>query len=517
MSKMKLEWKKGDWAAYFGLMTNNLTNLLTMMGLLIFVVGIPKEIVYGRIAPAFGMAVLAASLCYAWFGLQLAKKTGRSDVTALPSGPSAPSIFTVSFMVLMPVYQQTGDFEFALQIGLVWCFVEAMILVGGSFLGDAIRQMIPRTVLLSCLSGLGLLLLAMNPMLQAFEAPTVSFVVLLLIFINWFGKKPIFARIPTGLLLLIAGTVLAWVSGLQTPDAIKASMSSFGFNPPQVHVDSFLQGFPHALPYLASAVPLGLANYIFDLENIESAHAAGDEYDTRKVMLTNGLASTLGCLLGNPFPVTVYVGHAGWKAMGASIGYTLASGLTMFLVPLFGLGAFMLAVIPMSAIVPILVFIGVVTANQVVRETPKIEVPVIFICMFPWIANWALTMVNNVMNAAGTSATQIGTEALAHKGVFYEGLAHLGNGAPLASMTWGCIAIFAILNKPLRGAIAAAVGALLALFGVIHSPAVGFAEGSSPMFALAYLMMVAVFVVKHVFESREEALSVSTQDLAKTA
>lgn len=242
MSKMKLEWKKGDWAAYFGLMTNNLTNLLTMMGLLIFVVGIPKEIVYGRIAPAFGMAVLAASLCYAWFGLQLAKKTGRSDVTALPSGPSAPSIFTVSFMVLMPVYQQTGDFEFALQIGLVWCFVEAMILVGGSFLGDAIRQMIPRTVLLSCLSGLGLLLLAMNPMLQAFEAPTVSFVVLLLIFINWFGKKPIFARIPTGLLLLIAGTVLAWVSGLQTPEAIKASISSFGFNPPQVHIDSFLHG-----------------------------------------------------------------------------------------------------------------------------------------------------------------------------------------------------------------------------------------------------------------------------------
>lgn len=43
MNSIKLEWKRGDWAAYFGLMTNNLTNLLTMMGLLIFVVGIlPK-------------------------------------------------------------------------------------------------------------------------------------------------------------------------------------------------------------------------------------------------------------------------------------------------------------------------------------------------------------------------------------------------------------------------------------------------------------------------------------------
>lgn len=87
MNSIKLEWKRGDWAAYFGLMTNNLTNLLTMMGLLIFVVGIPTEIVYGRIAPAFGLAVLAASVCYSWFGLQMVKKTGRSDVTALPSGP----------------------------------------------------------------------------------------------------------------------------------------------------------------------------------------------------------------------------------------------------------------------------------------------------------------------------------------------------------------------------------------------------------------------------------------------
>ncbi|ABR90982.1 Uncharacterized conserved protein [Janthinobacterium sp. Marseille] len=495
-------WKKGDWAAYFGLLTNNLTNLLTMMGLLLFVVGLPKEMVYGRITPAFGLAVFCASMFYGYFGIKMAKSGNRKDITALPSGPSAPSIFTVTFLVLMPVYQQTKDAEFALQIALVWCFVEAMILVGGSFLGETVRKMIPRTVLLSCLSGLGLLLLAMNPMLQAFETPTVSFIVLLLIFINWFGKSPLFARIPTGLLLLVVGTVLAWAFGLQSPEAIKASLASFGFNPPSVHIDSFMQGLPHALPYLASAVPLGLANYIFDLENIESAHAAGDPYDTRNVMLANGLSSTLGCFCGNPFPVTVYVGHAGWKAMGAGIGYTVATGVSMLLVSLFGLGAFLLAVIPMTAIVPILVFIGVVTANQVVRETPKVEVPVIFICMFPWIANWALTIVNNVMATAGTSAKVLGTQALAHKGVYYNGLLHLGSGAPLASMLWGCIAIFAILNHPLRGAVAAGTGALLALLGIIHAPVVGFAAPASMPFVYAYLMMSGVFLVKHYMDVR---------------
>ena len=57
----------------------------------------------------------------------------------------------------------------------------------------------------------------------------------------------------------------------------------------------------------------------------------------------------------------------------------------------------------------------------------------------------------------------------------------------------------------LRGAVAAAGGALLALFGVIHSPVVGFAQGSSLMFVAAYLMMSGMFVVKHVLDSREAA------------
>lgn len=495
-------WKKGDWAAYFGLLTNNLTNLLTMMALLLFVVGMPKSFVFGTIAPAFGFAVMVASVFYAWFGMQLARSSGRKDVTALPSGPSAPSIFTVTFLVILPVYMQTKDAQFAIQIALVWCFFEAMILLAGSFLGDTIRKMVPRTVLLSCLAGLGLLLLAMNPMLQTFQTPTVAFVVLGLIFINWFGKSPIFARIPTGLLLIIVGSALAWAFGLQSPEAIVKALSEVGFNPPQVHVDSFINGLPHALPYLASAVPLGLANYVFDLENIESAHAAGDPYPTRKVMMVNGMASTVGCFLGNPFPVTVYVGHTGYKSMGAGVGYTLANGITMFVVTLFGLGSLLLSIIPTAAIAPILIFIGIVTANQVVRETPKLEVPVIFVCLFPWIGNWALTFANGLLKAAGTSANTIGFDVLAAKGIYWEGLMGLGNGAPLASLLWGCMAIFAILNFPARAVIAALVAAFLSYVGFIHAPTVGIGHALSMKFVYGYLMMAGLFGLKYLLDAR---------------
>ena len=493
-------WKRGDWAAYFGLLVNNLTNLLTMMALLLFVVGFPKEMVYGRIAPAFGFAVFMASLFYGYFAIKLAKETGRTDITALPSGPSAPSIFTVTFLVLLPVYQTTKDAEFAFQIALVWCFLEAMILVVGSFLGETIRTMIPRTVLLSCLSGLGLLLLAMNPMLQAFEAPQVAFVVLGIIFMNWFGRSPIFAKVPTGLLLIVAGSALAWAFGLQSPEAITKALGDFGFNPPSVHIDSFLSGLPHSLPYLASAVPLGLANYIFDLENIESAHAAGDPFPTRKVMLANGFSSMIGCFLGNPFPVTVYVGHPGWKALGAGIGYTVATGTSMLLISLFGMGAFLMAIVPIYALAPILIFIGIVTANQVVRETPKLEVPVIFVCMFPWIANWALTLLNNALGAAGTNAGKVGYDLLAKKGVYFLGLMHLGNGAPIASMLWGCIAIFAIRNEMAKAAISAGVAGFLAWLGFIHAPTVGIAQELSMKFVYGYAMLTAMFLYRHFVE-----------------
>ena len=502
-------WRKGDWGGYFGLLANNLTNLLTMIGLLVFVVGFPREMVFGRIAPAFGLAIFCSSVWYTYFAYKLVKSTGRTDVTALPSGPSAPSIFTVTFLVILPVFVATKDAEFALQIALVWCFVEAMILVVGAFLGDLIRRTIPRTVLLSCLAGLGLLLLAMNPMLQAFEAPTVAFAVLALIFINWFGKKPLLPKIPTGFLLLAVGTGLAWSLGLQSPEAVQQSLSTFGFNPPKLHIDSFLQGIPHALPYLASAVPLGLANYVFDLENIESAHAAGDPYPTRPVMLANGLSSTIGAMFGNPFPVTVYIGHAGWKSIGAGTGYTLFTGATMLLVTLFGLGAFLLAVIPIVAVVPILVYIGVVTCNQVVREAPKNEVPVIFITMFPWIANWALTMTNNTLAAAGTNAATVGSAAMASKGVYYQGLSNLGSGAPLSSLIWGCIAIFAINDKPIRGAVAALFGAGLTIAGVIHSPALGFAQPHAMQVAYGYLMIATIFGLKYYLNLREEAATPS--------
>ncbi len=512
-SRMPLPlWKKGDLAAFFALFTNNLTNLLTVIALLTVVVGLPTEIVFGRIVPAFGLGVFFASVAYVIFANRMARRLGRTDITALPSGPAAPAIFTITFLVLLPVYTTTNDPALAIGIALVWGFIENVILFVGAFLGDSLRRAVPRTVLLACLAGLGLLLLAMNPMLQSFATPVVAFVVLTLIFINWFGKSPIFKKVPTGLLLLVVGTALGWAFGLMSPEAIREALAGAGFTPPQVHVNEIWEYFGVALPYIASAVPLALANFVFDIENIEAAHTEGDPYPTRPVILADAGSGFIGNIFGSPFPVTVYVGHSAYKTMNAGVGYTLLNGVAMLLVGLFSLGSLLLSIVPLAAIAPILIFIGVVTANQVVRETPRIEVPVIFIAMFPWIANWGLSLSGNVMRALETNAGQVGFAALDATGTNYTGLYALGNGAPLTSLIWGSIAIFAIRNRTIAAAISAAVGGVLAFFGIIHAgaPVVG---GETPTsFLIAYAMVAALFFIKWALDKRDPDAHVHSEE-----
>lgn len=497
-----LGWKEGDWGAYFGLLANNLTNYFTMSGLLIFTVGFPAEFVYKNIAPGFGLAIFVASIFYWKAGKNLMKKTGRTDVTALPTGPSAPSVFIVIFLVILPIAKATGDIYYAWRVALGWAFLEALIELSGAFVGDWLRKAIPRSVLLSALGGLGLLLLAMNPILQSFEAPYVSFIVLALIFVNWFGKSPILPKIPTGFLLLAVGTILAWVFGQMDVAAISEGAETLGVSIPILQIADVMEGIPPALTFLVSAIPLGITNFIFTLENIESAAAAGDDYNVRNIMLANGFSSIIGVFFGNPFPTTVYIGHPGWKSIGAGVGYTIATGFTVFLIGLFGFGGVLLSIIPLSAVFPILFYVGIVVAVQAVNETPKIEMPAVFIALFPWIANWALTLLDNVLTAAGTNAVEVGLEAFTDAGVYHRGLVALGSGAPLSSILWGSLAVFAIRNKAIPAMVVALISAALTYTGVIHSVAVGL--GQQPEIAIGYLLIAVLFLYKHFSPNRGE-------------
>ena len=95
-------WVPGDWNGFFGLFTNVLLNVIVLTGLCLGVVQLPADTVFGRILPALGIALPLGNLFYAYLAWQLGKAEGRSDVTAMPYGPSVPHMFIVVFLIMLP-------------------------------------------------------------------------------------------------------------------------------------------------------------------------------------------------------------------------------------------------------------------------------------------------------------------------------------------------------------------------------------------------------------------------------
>ncbi len=137
MRKPRL-WTPGDWNALFGFGTNILVNLLVLTGLLRFVLKMPDELVFGRIIPAAGLMMALSTLYYAWLAWRLAKRTGRDDVCALPSGISVPHMFIVVFVIMLPIALKTGDPVKGWEAGLTWVFIQSFVLMAGGFIAPVV-------------------------------------------------------------------------------------------------------------------------------------------------------------------------------------------------------------------------------------------------------------------------------------------------------------------------------------------------------------------------------------------
>jgi AGZA family xanthine/uracil permease-like MFS transporter len=490
-------WVPGDWNAFFGLFTNVILNVIVLTGLVLGVVKLPEDVVFGRILPALAIALPLGNLYYAYLGVKLAKSEGRSDVTAMPYGPSVPHMFIVVFLIMLPVLIRTGNPVAAWQAGLAWCFVIGVIVLLGAFVGPTIRRYTPRAAMLGTLAGISITFISMRPAFQSWEVPWIAFISLGIIMVSWMAGARLPGNIPGGLAAVIIGTAIAWIaamlgwSGYMQPTAVGAAVAKFGMHLPIFSTDVFV-GLSDIGPLLVTAIPLGIYNFTEGMNNVESAAAAGDHYNLRQILLADGIGAVVGSILGSPFPPAVYIGHPGWKSVGGRIGYSLATGVCTGLVCLLGLIALLLAVIPLVAILPILLYIGVVIGAQAFQVSPREHAPAVVLALIPNIASWAQTTVDGALTAAGTSAAQVGMAKLNDAGVVYRGMEVLGGGAILAGMILASVAAFIIDNNFKHAAIYAVAGAVLSFFGFIHGAKLGFGEAADV--ALGYLLLAGICV-----------------------
>ena len=421
--------------------------MLVLTGLLRFVLKMPDAIVFGRILPALGLMMCLSTFYYAWLAYRLAQKTGRSDVCALPSGVSVPHMFVVTFVIMLPITLKTGDPLKGWSAGLVWVFFQSFILMIGGFIAPYIRRITPRAALLGTLAGVSITFISMRPALEMYMTPVIGVTCFAIILVSWFGGFKYPKGIPAGLVAIAAGMLIAWGStaiglnyGGMSLEKLGDAFANFGFSVPLPAFGTVFSGFEYLGIILVTAIPFGIYDLVEAMDNVESAEAAGDSYPTTQVLTADGVVSLIGCLMGNPFINAVYIGHPGWKQMGGRIGYSAAVGVMVIVLSWFGIIALMSSLIPVVAISPILLYIGMLIGAQAFQETPKSHAPAIVLALAPHLAAWAKVQIDGALTAAGTSAAAVGLDKLGQVGVLYHGLEVLSGGAILGGLVLGAIA-----------------------------------------------------------------------------
>jgi AGZA family xanthine/uracil permease-like MFS transporter len=485
-SRLAYRWyAPGDINAFFGLMLDNVVNLALLGAILVGAFGFPADLVYTRMFPGTALGVLVGDAIYTWLAFRLAKKTGRSDVTAMPLGLDSPSTLGMALAVLGPAFiaakSRMADADAAIvawQVGMATMVVIGVFKTIMAFFGEALRRAIPAPGILGAIAGVGLALLGTLQLANTFGEPVVGMISLGIIVYGLVAKLRLPFRAPEVLASVVVGAVVFYSLGaaglLTQPVALPALEFPLGFPTPSL---GFVAGLGEALTtYLPLALPFAILTIVGGIINTESARVAGDHYETRDILLTEAASTLVAGVCGGVAQTTPYIGHPAYKAMGGRAAYTLATGIFVGAGGMLGYIAFLADALPLPALAPILVFIAIEMTTQSFTSMPRKHFAAVTIAALPSLAYLVLIFLSQVHGGALLGAAIDPAAALQASGLTNPAFVRLcgvvvmlANGFIITAMLWGGAATHLIDRNTRAAAALLACGAVLSLVGVMHS------------------------------------------------
>jgi adenine/guanine/hypoxanthine permease len=487
----------GDVNAFFGLMIDNVAVLVLLFTTISSSAPLDKQkegahrftpqFVLTYMIPGTAIGVLIGDLIYTWMAFRLARTTGRPDVTAMPLGLDTPSTFGVALLILLPALNFALEeprlklnhdeaMFFAWRVGVLTLLICGVFKVACSFTGNVVRRLLPSAGLLGSLAAIALVLIAFLPLLMDGIAavPLVGMLSLLVILATLVAHRRLPGHFPGALAAVLLGVMMylllvaagSWLNCPLVPP--REHSPAMSWRPPPLVLGLFGNDarwdevWSFTLTKLPIAVPFALVAVVGGIDCTESAAAAGDEYDTRAILLTEGVSSLLAGLFGGVIQTTPYIGQPAYKKMGGRAAYTLATALFIGIAGYFGLFATMFEWLPKAAMFPILVFVGLEITAQSFKATPTRHYPALAIAMLPALAALLAIPLKGVLAMRSPLEQNAEVPMLT--------LNCLANGFLVTSLLWAA-ALAALIDGQLRRAAAfLGVAALAALFGIIHSP-----------------------------------------------
>jgi AGZA family xanthine/uracil permease-like MFS transporter len=455
----------GEITAFLALFFDNVGVLIFFSAILVFTFNYPAEIILTHMIPGTAVGICAGDLVYTWLAIRLSRKTGRTDVTAMPLGIDTPSTIGIAYAVMGPAYIATRDAQLTWHIGMATLFMIGAVKILTSFFGGWVQRIIPTAGLLGPLAGIGLLLLGFLPMIEIFNEAVVGMVALGLIFTTLMTKLHLPGRLPGVLAAVILGTGIHFALGYggYLPE-FNAPILQMNFSLPVFSMD-FLKTLPKSIQYLPIAIPFGILTIIGGINNTESARLAGDNYRTRDILLTEAFTSLIAAFFGGVAQTTPYIGHPAYKKMGATWWYTLLTGLLIGVCSVVGLLSLFISLIPRAVIAPIFIFIGFEIIRQAYKDSPPAHSPAVSLSFLPVVASLMLIILGQFMGALNATPDKLPVRLQ----IMHQTLTMLSNGFILTGLLWGSMLAYLIDNKARMAALYCAVCTVLTLFGIIHS------------------------------------------------
>ena len=477
---------RGDIDGFFGLAIDNLIQVLLLTTLAKNVLGFDSALIYQRMLPGVGISLIVGNLFYARQARRLQSSAKRADVCALPYGINTVTLIGFVFLVMLPVkllalsrgVSPAQASEQAFQAGIVATIATGFIEAGSAKAVDWLRRWTPRAAMLATLAGIAMTFIAAGFLFRTFASPIVAFLPFGAVLLTYFGRVRFPFGIPGGLVAVALGTSLAWGTHLAhyDPNVYAAARELVGLKWPVPQLGAVAQGFRagYLVDFLPVIIPMSLFNVIGSLQNLDSAAAAGDDYPTVPSLVANGVGTLLGAGFGSPFPTTIYIGHPGWKALGARVGYSVLNGVFFTILCLSGTAALVSLVIPIEAGMAIVLWIGIVMVSQAFQATPRSHAPAVTIGLLPGIAAWGALLLKSGLRAGGfgTPARPFDAsilDSLRSADLAAHGIFALEQGFLLTSMIWAAMTVEIIERHFKKAALWAASGALLSACGMMHS------------------------------------------------
>jgi AGZA family xanthine/uracil permease-like MFS transporter len=484
-------------------------------------------IVYGRVISGMLVTMIFGNVYYAW----MAFRTGRDDMCALPYGVNTPAAFAFIFSIVLPAGMgllgedtgkiagmvaagnnfTTGDvlprtpnqlITEAWEIGCLANIIAGVIAMICGLIGPLIMKATPKAALLVALAGIGFTFLGIAQLQVAFNNGLYGFLPLVAMVAIFFGNINT-GPVPGALVVILVGAISGWLIGDKwdpfAPEVyeskfktVEGALSYTGFFYPHFLPVESLKDLPVVLSeYMSVILPVAFTGAAGTLLNVYSAKEAGDEYPLREAMVIDGLTTVVAGLFASPFGTCVYVGHPSYKKRGGKYVYSIMSCVLFSLLAMSGLFAIIQALVPPSAVAPIILFVGLSVNLDAFAATPTRHLPIATLGLFPVVCEYIKK---------------------ADFGGDFKFLYPLALGSLLTGVIWVSMLVLVTDRRYTGAAMWAVGGAICASCGLIHQKAVflpftgeswtrPWKGTSAAALSIGYALLALVLVGLHMIQS----------------